>query len=120
MFVRFSMGFRLGSLFGHFGFDAVTLSPYMGWDSIAPFVADKKKGAFILCKTSNASSKDFQNLSIENEKLFSIPSLKNTPAAKNIEVIRMDGLYMLGFGPRTASAIKELNFNLYGKNVDNY
>ena len=58
--------------------------------------------------------------SIENEKLFSIPSLKNTPAAKNIEVIRMDGLYMLGFGPRTASAIKELNFNLYGKNVDNY
>ena len=50
------------SLFEHFGFDAVTLSPYMGLDSIAPFISDPKKGVFILCKTSNSSASDFQNL----------------------------------------------------------
>ena len=35
------------SLFEHFGFDAVTLSPYMGLDSIAPFISNPKKGVFI-------------------------------------------------------------------------
>ena len=77
------------SIFGHFGFDAVTLSPYMGWDSIAPFVADEKKGAFILCKTSNASSKDFQNLSIENEKLFEIVAQRSSKwnASNNIGLV---------------------------------
>ena len=38
------------SIFGHFGFDAVTLSPYMGWDSIAPFVADEKKAPLFYVK----------------------------------------------------------------------
>ena len=77
------------SIFGHFGFDAVTLSPYMGWDSIAPFIADEKKGAFILCKTSNASSKDFQNLSIENEKLFEIVAQRSSKwnASNNIGLV---------------------------------
>lgn len=44
----------------HFGADAVTLSPLMGWDSIEPFVTDKyqSKGAFLLCKTSNPGSND--------------------------------------------------------------
>ena len=39
--------------------DCVTLSPFMGWDSIHPFVTNKysNKGAFVLCKTSNKSSK---------------------------------------------------------------
>ena len=77
------------SIFGHFGFDAVTLSPYMGWDSIAPFVADEKKGAFILCKTSNASSKDFQNLPIENKKLFEIVAQRSSKwnASNNIGLV---------------------------------
>ena len=40
------------------GAHAVTLSPYMGWDSVRPFVTGEyaNKGAFVLCKTSNASS----------------------------------------------------------------
>ena len=53
--------------------------------------------------------------SVEDKKLFSLPSLKKTPAAKNLSIIRMDGLYMLGFGPRTAMAIQDLNRALYGK-----
>jgi orotidine-5'-phosphate decarboxylase len=40
------------------GADAVTLSPYMGWDSIKPFVTGDygEKGAFVLCRTSNATA----------------------------------------------------------------
>jgi orotidine-5'-phosphate decarboxylase len=48
------------ALFETFGFDAATVSPYLGHDSIAPFIAYADKGVFILCKTSNAGSADFQ------------------------------------------------------------
>lgn len=55
------------SAFDELDADAITLSPYMGWDSLAPFVDPKKgygatKGAFVLCKTSNPSSADVQTL----------------------------------------------------------
>jgi uridine monophosphate synthetase len=55
------------SAFDELGSDAITLSPYMGWDSLAPFVDPVKgygarKGAFVLCKTSNPSSADVQTL----------------------------------------------------------
>jgi len=51
------------ALFDGFGFDAVTVSPYMGKDSLEPFLAHEERGAFVLCKTSNPGSGDFQNLS---------------------------------------------------------
>ena len=50
------------ALFETFNFDAVTINPYMGEDSIAPFLAFQEKGIFILCKTSNKGSGDFQDL----------------------------------------------------------
>lgn len=45
--------------FDEFAADAVTLNPFMGWDSLKPFLTGKYagRGAFILCKTSNPSSK---------------------------------------------------------------
>ena len=49
--------------------DFVTLNPYLGTDSIAPFIEDCKKynkGAFILVKTSNKSSGEIQDLKLEN------------------------------------------------------
>ena len=52
------------------GFDVVTVNPYLGWDSIEPFVADEEKGVFILCLTSNASSKDFQYLTVNGKPLY--------------------------------------------------
>lgn len=58
------------SLFNHFGFDAVTLSPYMGQDSIVPFTEDLEKGVFILCRTSNPSAVDLQNQPIGDELIF--------------------------------------------------
>ena len=64
------------SLFDHFGFDAVTLNPYMGVDSINPFIKNSKKGAFILCKTSNPSSINFQNLKLDGSNLYEMVAKK--------------------------------------------
>lgn len=48
------------ALLGNLDLDAVTVSPYMGHDSIEPFADDPTRGAFILCLTSNPGSGDFQ------------------------------------------------------------
>jgi uridine monophosphate synthetase len=50
------------STFERLGAHAITLNPYLGRDSIEPFIRDPEKGAFLLCKTSNAGSMDLQNL----------------------------------------------------------
>jgi uridine monophosphate synthetase len=50
------------SAFTRLGADAITLSPYLGYDSLAPFMADPEKGIFLLCKTSNPGSVDLQDL----------------------------------------------------------
>ncbi len=50
------------ALFDGFGFDAVTVNPYMGQDSVEPFLAREDRGVFLLCKTSNPGSGDFQDL----------------------------------------------------------
>jgi len=47
--------------FERFGADAVTLSPFMGFDSIEPYVQRHGKGAFLLCRTSNPGGDDLQN-----------------------------------------------------------
>ena len=46
--------------------DAVTLNPYMGHDTLQPFLEYEDKGVIVLCKTSNAGSDEFQNLTLEN------------------------------------------------------
>jgi len=58
------------AVFGELGADAVTLSPYMGIDSVKPFLAWPEKGVFVLCKTSNPSSKQFQELDAGGEALY--------------------------------------------------
>ena len=52
------------SAFHTLGAHAVTLSPYLGRDSIEPFLADPEKGAFLLCKTSNPGAGDLQDLEV--------------------------------------------------------
>ncbi len=51
-------------------FDAVTVNPYLGKDSVAPFLQWPEKGAFILCLTSNPGAKDFQYFSNGSKTLF--------------------------------------------------
>jgi uridine monophosphate synthetase len=48
--------------FGLHDVDAITLSPYMGKDSIEPFIKDPRRGAFLLCRTSNPGGADLQLL----------------------------------------------------------
>ncbi len=50
-----------------------------------------------------------------DDELFAIPAVRLTPAAQTRSSVRMDGLLMLGFGPRTAQAIQMLNDALYGQ-----
>jgi iron complex transport system substrate-binding protein len=54
---------------------------------------------------------------VSNDELFSNPSIASTPAGAARKAIRMDGGYLLGFGPRTASAIHDLAVSLYGGQV---
>lgn len=58
------------ALFEAWRADAVTVSPYLGYDSVAPFLAHKDRGVFIVCRTSNAGAADFQQLRIEGETLY--------------------------------------------------
>jgi len=50
------------SVFQRLGAGAVTLSPYLGRDSLAPFLRDPARGVFLLCKTSNPGAADLQDL----------------------------------------------------------
>lgn len=52
--------------------------------------------------------------STADDELFAIPAVASTPAAQTQSVVRLDGLLMLGFGPRTAEAVSKLNSALYG------
>jgi uridine monophosphate synthetase len=56
------------SAFEHLGAHAITLNPYLGKDSIDPFLGFPEKGVFLLCKTSNPGSDDLQNLPVASEK----------------------------------------------------
>jgi orotidine-5'-phosphate decarboxylase len=51
-------------------FDAVTVSPYLGWDSVAPFTAYAGKGVLILCKTSNPGASQYQDVPVDGEPLY--------------------------------------------------
>ncbi len=55
------------SAFENLGVDCITLSPYLGKDSIEPFIQDQEKGIFLLCKTSNPGSGDLQDLLITTD-----------------------------------------------------
>ena len=46
-------------------------------------------------------------------ELFAMPAISVTPAANSRSLVRMDGLYLLGFGPRTADAVTDLHAALY-------
>ncbi|MBI5951940.1 MAG: orotidine-5'-phosphate decarboxylase [Chloroflexi bacterium] len=52
------------SAFDHLGAHCITLNPYLGKDSIDPFIQNSEKGVFLLCKTSNKGSGDLQDLQL--------------------------------------------------------
>ena len=58
------------AIYEHFNFDSATLNPYMGFDSLEPFLSFNDKLNFILALTSNPGSSDFQKLKLENGKFL--------------------------------------------------
>ena len=56
--------------FDRYGADAVTVNPYMGADSVQPFLTRPDRGALLLCRTSNPGAKDFQDLSFDGLPLY--------------------------------------------------
>jgi uridine monophosphate synthetase len=58
------------SAFENLGVDCITLSPYLGRDSIEPFIQNSEKGVFLLCKTSNPGSGDLQDLVLSDGSLL--------------------------------------------------
>ena len=55
------------STFETLGANCITLSPYLGKDSIDPFIQNSEKGVFLLCKTSNPGSGDLQDLMVTTD-----------------------------------------------------
>lgn len=57
-------------IFDDWKFDATTVSPYMGYDSMEPFLRSRDRCAFILALTSNTGSRDFQYLRVNGRPLY--------------------------------------------------
>ena len=56
--------------FVRYNADAVTVNPYMGGDTLAPFLSFRERGVIVLCKTSNAGSGDIQDLAVSGEEIY--------------------------------------------------
>lgn len=56
--------------FGRYEADAVTVNPYLGFDSVEPFLAWQDRGVILLCRTSNPGARDFQDLSCDGRPLY--------------------------------------------------
>lgn len=54
------------AMFDFYGFDAVTVSPYLGEDALAPFLARSDRGVFVLCHTSNPGAAELQDRRLED------------------------------------------------------
>ena len=64
------------SLFETYHADAITVNPYLGKDSVMPFLEYKDKCSFILCRTSNPSATDFQDLKVSSTPLYQLVAQK--------------------------------------------
>lgn len=64
------------SLFDWFGFDAITLHPYLGSEALKPFLERADKGSIILCRTSNTGAGEIQDLLVEGKPVWQIVAEK--------------------------------------------
>jgi orotidine-5'-phosphate decarboxylase len=58
--------------FERYGADAVTVNPYLGGDSLEPFLRYADRGILIVCRTSNPGARDLQDLDVGGRKLFAV------------------------------------------------
>jgi orotidine-5'-phosphate decarboxylase len=99
------------ALFETFGFDAATVNPYLGYDSIEPFISYLDKAIFLLCRTSNPGALDFQAVSYwsgraedEPQPLFKLVAQKAKEWNKNNNI----GLVVGATYPQELKEIRQL------------
>jgi orotidine-5'-phosphate decarboxylase len=56
--------------FERYGADAVTVNPYMGFDSVEPYLERQDRGVIVLCRTSNPGGSDLQFLNVDGQPLY--------------------------------------------------
>lgn len=122
------------TFFDYFNFDSITVSPYMGYDSLKPFLDYTDKGIIILVLTSNSGSKDFQELSLANghylfeevaqkiqswddhRNICAVVGATNNENIKRVRSILKDQYFLVpGIGAQGGSLDDVLNYS--GKNV---
>jgi orotidine 5'-phosphate decarboxylase subfamily 2 len=93
------------SAFGNLDVDCITLSPYLGKDSIEPFIQNSEKGIFLLCKTSNPGAGDVQDLILESGEPVHIHVAK---LAQSWNVKNNVGLVVGATYPETLARVREV------------
>ena len=58
--------------FERYGADAVTVNPYLGRDSLEPFLKYEDRGVIVLCRTSNPGARDVQDIAVGGRKLYQV------------------------------------------------
>jgi len=92
------------AFFEHLNVDAITLSPYMGKDSIMPYLEFKDKWIILLALTSNPGSQDFQQLKLNGASLYEQVVIKSREWGS-----RENTMYVIGgTHPKELSAIRQL------------
>ena len=90
------------AVFDQMGCDAITINPYMGSDSIVPFLKNKSKGVFVLCLTSNLSSSELQNDTNDSNPVF-------VKVAKLVNSLNENGNLGLVVGATKSDFIDQIN-----------
>lgn len=88
------------------------IDSYQGYKQLTDEAVEKAAPDLILIM-------DIGKDSVQKDDLLKNPALVNSPAGRSGNVVRMDSLYLLGFGPRTGAASRELSEKLYGKQAAN-
>jgi uridine monophosphate synthetase len=73
--------------FDDLGVDAITAAPYMGEDSIRPFLGYEGKAVFVLGRTTNPSAKDFQDLIVDGEYLYEKTAVTAANWSENVGLV---------------------------------
>src|SRR5687768_6671082 len=98
------------SAFETLGVDCITLNPYLGKDSIEPFIQNSGKGVFLLCKTSNPGASDLQDLTLASGDPLHIHVAK---LAQTWNTKNNIGLVVGATYPETLARVREVAPNLW-------
>lgn len=88
------------------------IDAFEGYKQLTDEALDKAAPDLILLMNTGSD-----NAMDDHSELLSNPALAATPAGRNKAILTMDGLYLLGFGPRVAEAVRDLSEGLYGKSA---